>query len=128
MLKNFQILPCLPLNSFLVMQNSSFFFLFLVLPVYCYQPISLHPRAHMLSHVTPWTAVRQAPLSRDFSRQEYWSGLPKILLKLWMYIISSCISLKTLIFLKKHFLFNLIQFYARFTSLFLCFASLFPCF
>ena len=25
---------------------------------------------------TPWTAVRQAPLSMGFSRQEYWSGLP----------------------------------------------------
>ena len=30
----------------------------------------------MLSHVTPWTAACQAPLSMDFSRQEYWSGLP----------------------------------------------------
>ena len=49
---------------------------FLVLPVYCYQPISLHPRAHMLSHVIPWTSARQTPLSVDFSRQEYWSGLP----------------------------------------------------
>ena len=26
--------------------------------------------------VAPWTVVRQAPLSRGFSRQEYWSGLP----------------------------------------------------
>ena len=26
--------------------------------------------------VTPWTAARQAPLSIEFSRQEYWSGLP----------------------------------------------------
>ena len=25
---------------------------------------------------TPWTAVRRAPLSMRFSRQEYWSGLP----------------------------------------------------
>ena len=25
---------------------------------------------------TPWTAACQAPLSRGFSRQEYWSGLP----------------------------------------------------
>ena len=32
---------------------SFIFFFFLVLPVYCYQPISLHPHAHMLSHVTP---------------------------------------------------------------------------
>ena len=23
--------------------------------------------------VTPWTVARQAPLSMDFSRQEYWS-------------------------------------------------------
>ena len=53
-----------------------FFFFFLVLPVYCYQPISLHPRAHMLSHVIPWTSARQTPLSVDFSRQEHWSGLP----------------------------------------------------
>ena len=34
----------------------------------------------MFSHVrlfaTPWTAVCQAPLSMEFSRQEYWSGLP----------------------------------------------------
>ena len=52
------------------------FFFFLVLPVYCYQPVTLHPHAHMLSHVTPWTAACQAPLSMDFSRQEYWSGLP----------------------------------------------------
>ena len=26
--------------------------------------------------VTPWTATHQAPLSMDFPRQEYWSGLP----------------------------------------------------
>ena len=51
-------------------------FFFLVLPVYCYQLTSLHPRAHMLSHVIPWTSARQTPLSMDFSRQEYWSGLP----------------------------------------------------
>ena len=25
---------------------------------------------------TPWTVACQAPLSRGFSRQEYWSGLP----------------------------------------------------
>ena len=33
-----------------------------------------------LSHVrlfaTPWTVACQAPLSMEFSRQEYWSGLP----------------------------------------------------
>ena len=25
---------------------------------------------------TPWTVPRQTPLSVEFSRQEYWSGLP----------------------------------------------------
>ena len=33
----------------------------------------------MLSHVrlfvTPWTVAHEAPLSMEFSRQEYWSGL-----------------------------------------------------
>ena len=28
------------------------------------------------THVIPWTVVCQAPLSTEFSRQEYWSGLP----------------------------------------------------
>ena len=36
--------------------------------------------ACVLSHVplcaTPWTVACQAPLSMEFSRQEYWSGLP----------------------------------------------------
>ena len=26
--------------------------------------------------MTPWTVVRQAPLSMEFSGQEYWSELP----------------------------------------------------
>ena len=26
--------------------------------------------------VTPWTVACQAPLSMEFSRQDYWSGLP----------------------------------------------------
>ena len=29
-----------------------------------------------LTLVTPWTVAHQAPLSREFPRQEYWSGLP----------------------------------------------------
>ena len=28
------------------------------------------------SFMTPWIVTRQAPLSKEFSRQEYWSGLP----------------------------------------------------
>ena len=26
--------------------------------------------------LTPWTVARQAPISMEFSMQEYWSGLP----------------------------------------------------
>ena len=37
-------------------------------------------KAKSLSHVwllaTPWTAAYQAPPSKGFSRQEYWSGVP----------------------------------------------------
>ena len=37
-------------------------------------------KVKLLSHVrlsaTPWTAAYQAPLSMEFSRQEYWSGVP----------------------------------------------------
>ena len=32
--------------------------------------------SHVRLFVTPWTAVRQAPLSMELSRQEYRSGLP----------------------------------------------------
>ena len=37
---------------------------------------SMH--AQSLRHVsaTPWSVAHQAPLSVEFSRQEYWSGLP----------------------------------------------------
>ena len=28
------------------------------------------------SFTTPWTTALQAPLSMEFPRQEYWSGLP----------------------------------------------------
>ena len=47
-----------------------------------------------LSHVrllaTPWTAAYQAPPSMEFSRQEYWSGVPLPSLKVsigeWIYL------------------------------------------
>ena len=31
--------------------------------------------SHVQLCVTPWTVAFQAPLSMEFSRQEYWSGL-----------------------------------------------------
>ena len=34
-------------------------------------------RAKLLQlFATPWNVAQQAPLSMEFSRQEYWSGLP----------------------------------------------------
>ena len=33
-------------------------------------------RSHLRLFATPWTIASQAPLSMEFSRQEYWSGLP----------------------------------------------------
>ena len=32
--------------------------------------------SHVQLFVTPWTIARQAPLSMEFSRQEFWSGMP----------------------------------------------------
>ena len=32
--------------------------------------------SHVQVFVTPWTVACQAPLPMEFSRQEYWSGLP----------------------------------------------------
>ena len=32
--------------------------------------------SHVRLFVTPWMVACQAPLSVEFSRQEYWSGLP----------------------------------------------------
>ena len=36
----------------------------------------VHASVMFDSFVTPWTIAHQAPLSMEFSRQEYWSGLP----------------------------------------------------
>ena len=42
--------------------------------------VCVHEQSQLLSHVqlfaTPWTVAHDAPLSMEFSRQEYWSRLP----------------------------------------------------
>ena len=38
--------------------------------------ISVKSFSHVWFFVTPWTVAFQDPLSMEFSRQEYWSGLP----------------------------------------------------
>ena len=45
--------------------------------------------------VTPWTVARQAPLSMEFSRQDYWSALPLPspgIFPTWGLILVSCIA------------------------------------
>ena len=36
----------------------------------------MKPLSRVRLFVTPWTVAYQAPPSMEFSRQEYWSGLP----------------------------------------------------
>ena len=38
--------------------------------------LCLGAQLHVWLLVTPWTVAHQAPPSREFSRAEYWSGLP----------------------------------------------------
>ena len=40
--------------------------------------VFIRPRvSHVWFFAIPWTVARQVPLSMGFSRQEYWSGLPR---------------------------------------------------
>ena len=43
-----------------------------------YVQTALSHFSHVQLFVTPWPVARQAPLSMGFSRQEYWSGLPRL--------------------------------------------------
>ena len=47
---------------------------------FSYREVTIGMKAKSLSRVqlfvTPWTVAHQASLSMEFSRQEYWSGLP----------------------------------------------------
>ena len=38
--------------------------------------MQVKPLSRVRLFVTPWTVAHQAPPSMEFSRQEYWSGLP----------------------------------------------------
>ena len=40
------------------------------------QKVKVKSLSHVRLFVTLWTVDYQAPLSIEFSRQEYWSGLP----------------------------------------------------
>ena len=48
----------------------------LVYNVSLYQRVCAHSLGHVQLFATPWNVARQASLSMEFSRQEYWSGFP----------------------------------------------------
>ena len=53
---------------------SASFVRFMCISMKTYEKVSV---SHLVwLFVTPWTVAHQAPLSMEFSRQEYWSGLP----------------------------------------------------
>ena len=41
-----------------------------------YLKVKVKSLSHVRFFATPWTVAHQAPPSMEFSRQEYWSGLP----------------------------------------------------
>ena len=45
-------------------------------PSQIYFTLCVQSFSHVWLFVTSWTLAHQAPLSMEFSRQEYWSGLP----------------------------------------------------
>ena len=44
--------------------------------VIAFFPVKVELLSHVRLFATPWTVAHQAPPSMEFSRQEYWSGLP----------------------------------------------------
>ena len=40
--------------------------------------VCVHALSHVWLFAALWTAARQVPLSMEFSKQEYWSGLSSI--------------------------------------------------
>ena len=69
-------------ESFLPIRNTHYDFVWMrnkllwVGEVFCYSSFAFEHAQSCLTLVTPWIVAHQAPLSMEFSRQEYWSGLP----------------------------------------------------
>ena len=68
--------PTLPLLLFRA--EVAIFWVYLYVDIYIHIHTSLSLYCQLLSHVQifaiPWTAALKAPLSMEFSRQQYWSG------------------------------------------------------
>ena len=68
------MLQALLWNLFRTLQNYAFF-ISIPLP-HVFSPSWASILSCVRLFVTSWTVARQAPLSMEFSRQKYWSGLP----------------------------------------------------
>ena len=65
-------------SSFSIHKMSETFSLsfWLVSPKTQYSDRCVYVLSHVQLFATPWAVACQAPLSMEFSKQEYWSGLP----------------------------------------------------
>ena len=68
--------------------------------------------SHVQLFTTPWTAAHQAPPSIEFSRQEYWSGLPlpSLMTNLDNILKSRHITLSTKVHLVKAMVFSVVMY------------------
>ena len=82
--------------------------------------------------MTPWTVAHQAPLSMEFSRQEYWSGLPLGCLYFFSFffsvfcsvaVISTILSSRSFICSSASVILLLISSHVLFTSVYLFFST-----
>ena len=78
----FMRMPFKIYDSFLEL-STEYSIIIILVKSYIYLKVLLLLLLLLLSHfsrvrlcVTPWTAAHQAPLSTEFSRQEYWSAMP----------------------------------------------------
>ena len=58
------------ISSFAVLKNNLNQFIYLC------GGVCVYLLSHIQTFATPWTITHQAPLSKGFSRQAYWNGLP----------------------------------------------------
>ena len=72
--------------------------------MYSYMLLSHFSRVRLFA--TPWTVTHQAPLSVEFSRQEYWSWVAISLSKIFIYI-----------YIYIHIYICICQFFSRFFSI-----------